>query len=142
MANFPKKPLLPLAGASKLSKPGHFAQDLAHKAQTALDQAKQREIEQVVQAYVRDLEMETNTAVNALKRRTQAGTRFQSSLEPRMDPGDKKSLAGMMQEQVEVQNEIIKMIMESKNQMVDAVMKMMNASFATIQKIQSAGMAR
>jgi len=45
-----------------------------------------------------------------------------------------------MQQAVEDEAEIIKVIMESKNAIVTAVMKMMSQAFATQTKVASAGM--
>lgn len=53
-----------------------------------------------------------------------------------------RALAEMFQNQISEENEVMKMIMESKNSLVDAILKMMNAMFATRQKLMSAGIAR
>jgi nitrogenase molybdenum-iron protein alpha/beta subunit len=51
-------------------------------------------------------------------------------------------MAEMFQEQLEEENAIIEMIVESKNKAVENVIKMMNAAFGTSQKIMAAGMAK
>ncbi|MBI5508548.1 MAG: hypothetical protein HY903_07330 [Deltaproteobacteria bacterium] len=47
-------------------------------------------------------------------------------------------IAEMAQQQIEAENEIIRMIMESKNQAVDAVIKMLNAMFSSSVQLMSA----
>ena len=53
-----------------------------------------------------------------------------------------RMMAEMFQEQLEDENAIIEMLVESKNKTVDNVIKMMNAAFGTSQKIMAAGMAK
>ena len=79
---------------------------------------------------------------------TTAGANFEAtrrSTDAQLADNDAKRfrlLGEMFQDQLEEENQIIQMLMESKNKTVDAVIKMMNASFGTSQKIMAAGMAR
>lgn len=72
----------------------------------------------------------------------EAATKSANAKEAQNEADRHKLLAEMMQQQIEEEAAIMKMIMESKNQTVDAVLKMMNAMFATKNKIMSVGMTR
>ena len=59
-----------------------------------------------------------------------------------LDAKRMRMMAEMFQEQLEDENAIIEMLVESKNKTVENVIKMMNAAFGTSQKIMAAGMAK
>jgi hypothetical protein len=85
---------------------------------------------------------QAGSEVAQAKAAEEAALKAAAANEARNNAARWRLIAEMAQQQIEAENEIIKMIVESKNQTVDAVIKMLNAMFASSSKLMSASMSR
>lgn len=130
MTYSPKKPGVTRPGASKFGNPGQspLAQNAAYTGQSSVPQAEE-EVKQMLEILVRDLEQETDVAVNALKRRTQILIRFKFGLGRKLQEygAEGRTIASTLDREIEKAEDSLEDLMRLKNDSVNKIRKILQA---------------
>lgn len=120
------------------------AKAAADQAKTAAQEAAKKAMKEAQAKLVRIISTLINMAAGLTKAtgEYEAAKKLNAAQESQVDAQKYRMLVEMLQDMVEQQGEVIRLIMESKNAAVDSVIKMMQAAFSTNQKLIAVSLSR